>query len=427
MTGKKGEIPLHVREGQKQFHHPGEDHPLIAILEDVEDPRKPSLSFRYSLTSVLFMALITTICGATDWAKTVVMAQGMLDWMSQYIDVSGGVPCERTFKNIFNAIKTEFLEKALQELSAMLREKIPQEVISFDGQSKKGSADKYKKLGGIHLLNAWSADNRICLAHLKVDDKSNEIPAMPKLMDMLDLKGTIITADAMNTQKKTVSKAIEKEADYVLPVKENQPALLEEIRAAFENLDREVAEKKQKWERNIEKARANLDRDRLETLLKDGSPTCGASHWESTTEKSHGRIESRNCTVISAENLPSRDSWDGLKSIARISRNREEGNKISNEVIYYITSLKPNAVVIADTVRDHWGIENSLHWRLDVVFRQDKSRYRDRVGASNQAVIYKIALNALLREDSLKKGVATKQCAAACNPKYRTQVLKKLF
>ncbi len=209
MAGRRGEIPLHVKKKKKRFSHPGIEHPLIKIFESAEDPRAASLFFRHSLTSVLFMTLIATICGATDWAKVVVMSQGMTDWMSTYVDMSGGVPCERTFKNIFNTLKPEILEKSLREVSALLRERTAQEVISFDGQSKKGTADKQKGLGGIHLLNAWSAENRICLGQLKIDDKSNEIPAMPKLMDMLDLRGTIITADAMNTQKNTVKKVVD--------------------------------------------------------------------------------------------------------------------------------------------------------------------------------------------------------------------------
>jgi predicted transposase YbfD/YdcC len=127
------------------------------------------------------------------------------------------------------------------------------------------------------------------------------------------------------------------------------------------------------------------------------------------------------------DDIPSKADWEGLQSIARITRERVEGKKISQETIYYITSLKPNAVLIGETVREHWGVENGLHWRLDVVFRQDKSRYRDRIGASNIAALNKMALNALLRETSIKKGVATKQCAAACNPDYREKVLKNLF
>jgi predicted transposase YbfD/YdcC len=427
MAGKKGEIPLHVKKRKKQFSHPGIEHPLIKILEEAEDPREASLSFRYSLTSVFFMSLIAIICGATNWAKVVVMSQGMIDWMAQYVDMSGGVPCERTFKNIFNILKPEILEKSLQEVSSLIREKTPQEVINFDGQAKRGTADKQKRLGGIHLLNAWSADNRICLGQFRVDDKSNEIPAMPKLMDMLDLQGTIITADAMHTQKNTVKQAVKQEADYVLPVKENQSALLEEIRASFENLDKEVAQEKIKWERSIEKAQKNRDKKRLEKLSKMGIPTCGASYWKGEVEKLHGRIETRSCASTPVGNMPSKEGWEGLQSIARIQRERIEGDRVSNETIYYISSLQPNAAFIAETVKEHWGVENGLHWRLDVVFRQDKSRYRDRIGASNQAVIYKMALNALLQEDTLKKGVATKQCVAACNPTYRTKVLKKIL
>ena len=134
----------------------------------------------------------------------------MIDWLAKYVDMSSGVPCERTFTNIFNVIKPETLENALQKLSELIRERIPQEVISFDGQTGRGTAEKSKGLSGIHLMNAWSEDNRICLGQIKVDDKSNEIVAMPQLMDMLDLKGTIITADAMNTQKATAKKAIDK-------------------------------------------------------------------------------------------------------------------------------------------------------------------------------------------------------------------------
>lgn len=149
--------------------------------------------------------------------------------------------------------------------------------------------------------------------------------------------------------------------------------------------------------------------------------------WQSEPEKGHGRIETRSCTVIPVGDIPSKEEWEGRESIARITRERVEEKKISNETIYYITSLKPNAVLIGDTVREHWGVENGLHWRLDVVFRQDKSRYRDRMGASNIAALNKMALNALLRETSLKKGVATKQCSTACNPEYREKMLKNLF
>jgi predicted transposase YbfD/YdcC len=424
MAAKKGKIPEHIK--QKEFFTPKVNHPVIDILNEINDPRKPSLTFSYSLTSVLFMTLMGVISGATDWAKIVVMSEGMVDWLAQYVDMSAGIPCERTFTNIFNVIKPEALEIALQKLSGLIRERVPQEVISFDGQTERGTADKRNGLSGIHLMNAWSSDNRICLGQIKVDDKSNEIIAMPQLMDQLDLKGTVITADAMNTQKATAKKAIDKQADYVLPVKGNQPTLLKDISLAFEGLDKDLAEEKTRWESEVKKAKEHRDKERLDKLLKKGPKLYKSTCRVDEIEKIHGRIESRTCTAMPIGDLPSKEGWEGIQSIARIRRERTENGKTSQETIYYITSLKPIAAIIGDITREHWGVEIQ-HWYLDVVFRQDKSRYRNRVGARNLAVIRKIALNGLLREDSLKRGVATKQCAAACNPFYREKVLKKLF
>ena len=426
MAAKKGKIPEHVEQKQKKFHDPQADHPVIRIFNEIDDPRKPSLTFSYPLTSVLFMTLVAVISGATDWAKVVVMSEGMVDWLALYVDMSSGVPCERTFTNIFNVINPESLEEALQKLSELIREKIPQEVISFDGQTERGTAEKHKGLSGIHLMNAWSVDNRICLGQIKVDDKSNEIIAMPQLMDMLDLKGTIITADAMNTQKTTAKKAIDNGADYVLPVKGNQPTLLADIQLAFKELDKELANNRIRWENEVKKAKEHRDRKRLEKLLKKGPRLQKSTQWESEIEKTHGRIEKRSCTAIPIGDIPSKEGWEGIQAIARIHRERTEKGVTSNETIYYIASLKPNADVIGNVTRGHWGVEIQ-HWYLDVVFRQDKSRYRNRIGARNLAVLRKIALNSLLREDSLKRGIATKQCAAACNPSYREKVLKKLF
>lgn len=426
MAAKKGKIPEHVKQKQKKFCDPKADHPIIKIFNEIEDSRKPSLTFCYSLTSILFMTLMAVISGATDWAKVVVMSEGMIDWLAIYVDMSSGVPCERTFTNIFNVIKPEALEQALQKLSELIRERIPQEVISFDGQTERGTAEKRKGLSGIHLMNAWSSDNRICLGQIKVDDKSNEIIAMPQLMDMLELKGTIITADAMNTQKATAKKAIDNEADYVLPVKGNQPTLLRDIELAFEGLDKELKNDQLRWENEIKKAKEHRDIERLEKLIKKGPKTYESTYWESEIEKVHGRIESRICTAMPVGDIPSKEGWEGIQSIARVRRERTENGTTSHETSYYIASLKPHADIIGEVTRGHWGVETQ-HWYLDVVFRQDKSRYRNRIGARNLAVIRKIALNGLLREDSLKRGVATKQCAAACNPSYREKILKKLF
>ncbi len=424
MAAKKGEIPAHVKK--KEFSHPNTQHPIIYILEGVEDPRKPSQFFRYSLTSVLFMTIAAVICGAKDWPQIVVASQGMANWLSDYVDMSGGIPCERTFKNLFNAIKPQAMERTLRDVAALIREKIPGEVVCFDGQTERRTVEKHLNLSGIHLLNAWSADNRICIGQLKVDDKSNEITAMPELMESLDLKNTIITADALNTQKTIVTKAIDCGADYLLPVKGNQGNLLEEITSAFNQLDIDRTKAEEHWKRAVLKAKEHRDDLRLQKLIKEGPSTCGASFWEST-EKGHGRIETRSCMVMSAKDLPSKAEWKGLNTIARICRTRRVGDDEQSETTYYIGSLESNAELVASVARRHWGVENTLHWRLDVVLRQDDSRYRDRIGARNLAVVRKIALNAVSKETSIKGGIATRQYAASFNPAYRDKILKNLF
>ena len=424
MAAKKGQIPSHVKK--KQFIHPRIDHPLIEALDRIEDFRKPSQFFRYSLASIIFMVLVAQVCGAKDWPQTVVMCNGITDWLGKYVDMSGGVPCERTFKDLFNLIKSESMEGLLMQTADFVRERILGEVVSFDGQTERGTRDKTNHINGIHLLSAWSGHNNICLGQIKVDDKSNEITAMPVLMEALDLKGTIVTADALNTQKAIIEKAQEAGADYLFPVKGNQETLLQEITSAFDQLNKEQKKSLEHWELAITKSKEHRDEKRLQKLLNEGVGTFGATSWESI-EKGHGRIEIRNCTTLSAKGLPSESEWKGLRTIIRICRERKEEEKTHKETIYYISSLGQEAELIASSVRSHWKIENSLHWRLDVVFGQDRSRYRDRNGARNLATCRKLALNLLQKETTLKRGIATKQAAAISSSAYREKVFKNLF
>lgn len=425
MAGKKGVIPSHVKK--QHFEHPGIECPVIQLLEKVEDPRSPSLFFRYSLTSVLFMIIIGIMCGATDWPKIIVVARGLSSWMSNYVDMTAGIPCERTFKDLINTLTPAALENVLQELANLVRKKSPLEVVSFDGQTSRGTCDKHKGLSGIHLLNAWSSENGLCIGQLKVDDKSNEITAIPELMKMLDLKGSVITADALNTQKTVANQAIEGNGDYLLPVKGNQSGLQESIIDAFESAEMEQRAAFSQWDRAVLKAKEQRDEARLQRLLTKGASRCGICSHEDEPEKAHGRIEVRRCTTLSAKGLPAMAEWRGLKSLVRIDRERIMGGKATHERVYYISSLAPEKPeLIAGIARRHWGVE-SLHWWLDVVFRQDQSRYRDRNGARNLAAIRKIVLNAISRETSMKGGLATRQYAAAFNPSYREKILKNLF
>lgn len=363
----------------------------------VTDPRsQKSINFCHPLSSILFITVVCSLCGSNDWETIVIQANAMKEWLGKFVDMSKGVPCSRTFIRVFNALKPEELNRVLFTVADRLGIKAEGEVISFDGKTMRGTSSSDKGLKAIHILNAWSHDRGICLGHLKVDDKSNEIPALPQLMELLDLKGTIITADAMNTQKNTVSKAIALGADYVLPVKENQPSLLEEVELLFNDAQK----------RDFK----GIDADNFETI-----------------EKSHGRIEIRKYTVIDSSELPSTKEWAGFKSAGKVIRDRTYKGKTSTETQYYISSCEIDAKQFAKVVRGHWGIENSLHLVLDITFREDQLRYRDRIGAENLAAIRKLTLSALAKDKKLKCGKSGKRIAAATDPEYREKLLKLIF
>ena len=391
---KEKKVPSHIKI--KKAQHPAANTKLIQILENVPDSRGPSCNFKHPLTTILFITVVCSLCGANDWEVIVIQAQAMRNWLSQYVDLSQGIPCVRTFKRVFESICPNKMEAMLIDVMEILREKKSGDVISFDGKTLRGTSVSEKGLKGIHILNAWSKDNGICIGQIKVDDKSNEITALPQLMDLLDLKGTIITTDALNTQKETAFKAIKGGADYVLPVKGNHPSLQEEIELLFNEAER--------------KGYKGFDADDLETV-----------------EKAHGRIESRQYYSLDAVDLPSAKEWEGMNSIGKVIRERTEKGKITKEIHYYISSCEIDAGVLELATRGHWGVENGLHWSLDVIFREDKLRYRERNGARNLSIIRKITLGALGRDKTLKCGREGKRLLAATDGVYRANILKNLF
>ncbi|TXI40947.1 MAG: ISAs1 family transposase [Nitrosomonas sp.] len=221
---------------KKASQHLDSRSTILQIFSHLEDPRQKSINFRHPLTTILFITVVCSLCGSNDWKTIVIQANAMKEWLSKFVDMSNGVPCVRTFIRLFNVLEPESLNKVLLSVARSLGNKVESEVISFDGKTMRGTVSQ-NGLKAIHMLNAWSHERGICIGHMKVDDKSNEIPAVPQLMELLDLKGTIITTDAMNTQKKTASKAIELKADYVLPIKKNQTSLLEEVELLFKEAE----------------------------------------------------------------------------------------------------------------------------------------------------------------------------------------------
>lgn len=236
----------------------------------------------------------------------------------------------------------------------------------------------------------------VCIGQVPVEEKSNEITAFPILVSQLELKGTMITADAIHTQKASVKLVVDKKADYAFPVKENQSGLLEDIKLLFSEADAV----------NFQ----GIDAVHTETLEKIG-----------------GRIESRRYELLSADELPGISDWTGCQCVGRVTRKRVKGEKVSEETTYYITSLDFDVEQFAKSIREHWSIENGLHWALDVIFREDKHRYQARIGAANLSLIRKIALGVLTRDRTVKKGKATKQMRALGSAIYRDHLLKNCF
>lgn len=393
MTDEK-RIPKHIKK--PTANHPAAGTRLIQILDDVPDPRGASCNFKHPLTSVLLMAIVATLCGANDLVEIVEVSNGLKDWLKQLVDLSKGIPSIYTFDRIFSTICPTKMEEMLRHVMGLIREKKPGAVIAFDGKALRGTADSSKGLAAMHILNAWCSEYGICIGHIKVDDKSNEITAMPVLMDLLDLKGTIVTADALNTQKSIAAKAVEKGADYVLPVKGNHAGLLEEIELLFDD------------------------------ALKNNFKGFDADNYD-IEEKGHGRVEKRTYYALDGESLPSAREWSGLKTLGMVIRERTVKGKTTQETIYYISSCEIDAKLLAKCTRSHWGIENGLHWVLDVVLREDKSRYRHRVGARNLAVLRKVVMGILKQDTTLKCGKAAKRLRAATDPQYRESLLKHFF
>jgi len=388
---KKGQMPAHIQP--KQFHHPQNDSSWVTILEQVDDPREMSCNTKHSITTILFIAFTTVLCGAKNWEEMHYLAIGedFKKWLSSYVDIDGGIPSKWTLERVISLIPTETLLPLILLFKDHAKMK---DTIAIDGKTLRGSKGWDKK-NPLHLLHAWSVENGVCLAQVTVDQKSNEITAFPELISKLEIKGAVITADALHTQKASIKAIVDKKADYAFPVKENQSSLLEEIKLLFNEADAVQFQ--------------GID----------------AAHTE-TVEKKGGRVESRRYELLSAKGLPEIAGWAGCECVGRVKRKRSKGDKTTEETIYYITSLDFDVEQFGKSVRDHWNVE-SLHWALDVTFREDNHRYQQRIGAANLSFLRKTALGILTRDTTTKKGKATKQMRAVSSPEYRDHLLKNCF
>lgn len=368
----------------------------IAIVEhfkNIEDPRIDRCK-RHSLIDIIVIAICAVICGADTWEDIESFGESKCDWLKQFLELPNGIPSHDTFGRVFSIISPVEFQRSFLNWVKAISESIEKEVVAIDGKTSRRSYDRGKGKGAIHMVSAWATANRVVLGQVKTEDKSNEITAIPELLDILALNGCIVTIDAMGCQKAISVGIIDKGADYVLALKGNQGTLHEDIKLFFE--------------------------DANETGFK------GIRHdFHETIDGDHGRIETRRYyTVSDIEWLEGKADWKGLKSIGMVESEREIGEKVTKETRYYISSLPGNAKLFGDAVRRHWGIENSLHWVLDVVFREDECRIRKGYAAENFAVLRHIALNLVREEKSIKRGVKGKRLKAGWDNDYLGRILR---
>jgi len=372
--------------------------PLEAIEEyfsQVTDPRKDRTK-DHKLIDIIAIAICAIICGAEGWTDMEVFGNSKEEWLRTFLELPNGIPSHDTFGRVFGMIDAQQFQLAFWEWVWAVNDIVQGQIVNIDGKCLRGSDDQRLGKRAIYMVSAWAAENEIVLGQRKVDEKSNEITAIPELLKLLNLSGCIVTIDAMGTQT-AIAKAIQEgNADYVLSVKENQGHLFEDISVLF-GVDQEQNFKY-----------ASLD-------------------YKKTINKGHGRIEVRECWSTSNPEylnlIRGVQNWAGLRSIAMVVCTRIIASKETKYVRYYISSLICDAERILQVVRKHWAIENELHWVLDVALNEDRSRVRKDQSPENLAVLRHIALNLLKQEKTAKGGIRAKQFQAALKEDYLLKVL----
>lgn len=356
-------------------------------MGQIRDPRR-NLTRLHDLNDILLIGIIAVICGADTWNEIEQYALEKEEFLRSFLALPNGVPSHDTFNRVFSAIDSKEFEACFTEWVMSFTTLVDKEVIAIDGKTIRGAKSDGKK-SPIHMVSAWASVNNVVLGQEKVSEKSNEITAIPKLLEVLLLDNCIVTIDAMGCQTEIAAKIIEKNASYVLAVKGNQGQLLENIKDEF------------KFSKKVEST--------------------------VSTELDHGRIETRKCSVITDyEHIENPEKWEQLKSIIKIESTREFKNSdkaTETSTRYYISSLKATPIQLQKTIRSHWAIENKLHWTLDVAFSEDASRKRTGNSSQNFSILKKIALNLLKKDEAAKVGVKSRRLKAAWSNNYLLKIL----
>jgi predicted transposase YbfD/YdcC len=361
----------------------------------ISDPRVERTK-EHKLVDIIAIALCAVICGAENWVDIELYGNSKLAWLTTFLELAHGIPSHDTFGRVFRRIDAQEFQKAFFEWVIAVNDLIQGQIVNIDGKCLRGSDDKGLGKRAIYMVSAWASENEIVLGQRKVDEKSNEMTAIPELLKMLSISGCIVTIDEIGTQTEIAQTIVDAQAGYALSVKENQGHLFEDIAYLF-------------------------------TVDQAQHFKYAALDYAKTTNSGHGRIDIRECWSTSNPEylklIRNVENWAGLHSIAMIISSRIIGDVQTRHVRYYITTLPSDAKQILHVVRRHWAIENELHWVLDVAMNEDHNRVHKDQAPENMAVLRHIALNLLKQEKTAKGGLHAKQLQAAWNNDYLSIIL----
>ena len=373
---------------------------IEACFESLPDPRRVDSRTPHKLLDIIVITISGVICGADNWVAIEAFGNAKYEWLAKFLELPKGIPSHDTFRRVFSAMNAAKFEECFINWIRSAIDITQGQVIAVDGKQLRRSYDTHNNKAAIHLVSAWACHQGVALGQLKVADKSNEIPAIPELLEVLDVSGCIVTTDAMGCQTEIAQKIVDSDADYVLALKANQGQLYEDVQLLFDGV---------------------LTGD-IRDIKVDSAQTIDGDH---------GRIETRSAYAISdpgvISTLRASENFVNLNSVVKVTAEREVNQKVTTQSRYYISSLPGDAEQLLEATRHHWRIENSCHWVLDVAFREDASRIRKDNSGENFAIVRRIALNLLKAEKSTKLGVANKRLKAAWDNNYLTTILATLF